>query len=389
MNTERSRREFCRLLGASGAAGILTAVGGCSDLPKRRNPSTTQATQPIPRAVPEGTVPLIAVEGTAYECGHRYGQLVLQRYPGYRRYLDMAAQWQSLPAETQRLFQQRAPYVLDIYRGLCDATASPRRAAAPAATAPTDGKCTSFGVAPSVTLDGQPISGQNKDTVVESAFLYIVLRMRIQGGPSILVLAYPGEVLGYGLWSTGMSLFRNNIYCHGTGGRGLTMEQWGLLALASTSVDEATDFALKHGISTTANCLISDAAGRSVNVESRAGEVCLVSGREGITTHANHPVGSRTAPYENYANPFEKEGSRYRMNRLWELLNTERRRLTPAKAMMCLADHQRYPYGLCRHAIAAMPGYCTTAAVVAEPTRGRLHVTRGNPCMNWPVSYSL
>ena len=30
-----------------------------------------------------------------------------------------------------------------------------------------------------------------------------------------------------------------------------------------------------------------------------------------------------------------------------------------------------------------------TAAVVAEPTTGRLHVVRGNPCCNRPVTYSL
>ena len=45
-----------------------------------------------PRAVPEGTVPLIAVEGTAHECGRQYGQIVLEKYPGYRRYLDTAGQ---------------------------------------------------------------------------------------------------------------------------------------------------------------------------------------------------------------------------------------------------------------------------------------------------------
>jgi hypothetical protein len=356
---------------------------------KRKDEPTRRAVEAIPRAVPEGAVPLIAVEGTAYECGYRYGQLVRERYPGYRRYLDAVAGWQSLPTETRQLFERRAPYVLDLHRGLNDSTGSPRHGANRGATASADGKCTSFGVAPCVTLDGQPISGQNKDTVVGSALLYIVLRMRIQGGPSILVLAYPGEVLGYGLWSTGMSLFRNNLYCRGGGGRGLTLEQWGLLALAGTSVDEATELALKHGISTTANCLISDAAGRSVNVESHAGEVCLVPGREGITTHANHPVGDKTAPYEDYGNSLEKEASRHRMERLWELLNTERGRLTPTKAMTSLADHSQYPYGLCRHVIEGMPGYCTTAAVVAEPTRGRLHVTRGNPCSNWPVSYSI
>jgi len=347
-------------------------------------------TQVVPRTVPEGTVPLIAVEGTAYDCGQHYGQIVLERYPGYRRYLDMVPSWLSLSVEAQKLFEQRAPFVLDIYRGLNRAIAKWRSAAtSPSAARTHSEECTSFGVAASLTLDGHPISGQNKDTIVDSALLYVVLRMRIKGGPCILVLAYPGEVLGYGLWSTGMSLFRNNIYCRPRSGPGLPMEQWGLLALAGTSIDEATDIALKHGISTTANCLISDAAGRSVNVESHAGEVSLVPAREGIATHANNPLGEKTAPHEDYKNALEKANSRFRMDHLWRLLDAERGRLTAGKAMMLLADHTRYPYGVCRHLIADMPGYCTTAAVVAEPTRGRLYVTRGNPCSSWPVCYTI
>jgi len=228
---------------------------------------------------------MIAVEGTAYECGHRYGESVLERYPGYRRYLDPAGAWRSPPVEVRRLFGQRAPYVLEVYRGLNDAVGSPAsKHAANWSSSPEPDACTSFGVSGAVTADGKPISGQTKDTVVDSASLYIVLRMRIKGGPTILVLAYPGELLGYGLWSTGMSIFRNSLYCHSGDGRGLSMEQWGLLALAGTSVEEASELALKHGISTIANCLISDAAGRSVNVESNAGGVNVIPASEAIAT---------------------------------------------------------------------------------------------------------
>lgn len=31
----------------------------------------------------------------------------------------------------------------------------------------------------------------------------------------------------------------------------------------------------------------------------------------------------------------------------------------------------------------------TAAAVVAEPVRGKLHVVRGNPCANWPVTFTI
>ena len=49
-----------------------------------------------PRHVPEGTVPLVAFEGDAYECGRAYAEYTLEYHPGYRTYLDMAWEFTDL-----------------------------------------------------------------------------------------------------------------------------------------------------------------------------------------------------------------------------------------------------------------------------------------------------
>ena len=85
----------------------------------------------------------------------------------------------------------------------------------------------------------------------------------------------------------------------------------------------------------------------------------------------------------------DRDDSRYRMHGLWTLFNAERGRLTAQKAMQILADHAGYPAGICSHMHNNDPDRGTTAAIVAEPTRGLLHATRGNPCCNWPVTFSL
>lgn len=334
------------------------------------------------RPIAEGVVPLISVEGTGAECGRQYAEVVLERYPGYRRYLDLLTEWLSLSAQVERLFEQRAPYLLDMHRAMLAVAGPPKSAPEPARPE----RCTSFGVAGSVTLDGEPISGQSKDTARESAALYIVLRMRLTDGPTLLVLAYPGEVLGYGFWSTGMSVFRNSLFSSAGGRHGLTMVQWGLLALAGKSVHDGVELARTHGIADCGNVLLSDGQGESVSVEFNAGGVSIVPAREGIATHANHPLGKETQPFEKFASDLDREDSRYRMERRWQLLDAERGRLTAQKALMALSDHSRYPYGLCRH-LAHGRNFCTTSVVIAEPTAGKLHVTRGNACMNWPVTY--
>jgi len=336
----------------------------------------------IPRPIPEGTIPLIAVEGTAYECGRQYAEIVLQSYPGYREYLDKAYYWHDLPPTEKRLVEEKAPHLLDVYRGLLDVAGPPRGGSREC----QDG-CTSFGLSGSVTLDSQPISGQTKDTPVGRAELYIVLRMRIQDAPTILVLAYPGEVLGYGMWSTGMTIFRNTLYSSAASPEGLDMMLFGHLALALHSVDEAEEMAMQHGIKGVGNFLISDGSGQSRSFEINVGGVSILAQQDGILTHANHPEGARTAPFEDYPYQDTKSDSLYRMHGLWRLLDAERGRLTPQKTLMLLADHTMYPGGPCKHFCTS--GAQTTAAVIAEPTHGKLHVVRGQPCCNWPVTYTV
>ncbi len=352
----------------------------------------------VPRQIPEGRIPLVSFEGSAYDCGRQYAEYTLSGASSYFRYLKQAhANWAKLSREHAKLFEKHAPFIPDIYRGLLDgcpdipsAQATPH-VAAPGhnAATPLSDECTAFGISKEATLDGEPISGQTKDTPIDSATLYIVLRMRITGGPTILVLAYPGELLGYGMWSTGMSVFRNSLHSDAPAQRGLSMEQWGLLALAGSSVEHAAALAEEHGIAGTGNVLLSDPTGQSINVEFNAGGTNIIQPRQSIVTHANHPVGTDTSPRERYPHAEERINSRYRMDRLHELLMAEHGRLTAQKTMMCLADHGGYPRGLCRHKIGDTFQAFTTAAIVAEPTQGRLTVTRGNPCQNWATCYTV
>ena len=344
-----------------------------------------QSTVNPERPIPSGSVPLLAVAGTAFECGRQYAESVLEQYPGYSRYLNADYYAQILTPEFIRLAEQHAPYLLDLLNGVVQVIRL-RPAAPPAARPPTAG-CSAFGLAGSVTLDGQPISGQTKDTGPASALQYIVLRIRPQNAPTILVLAYPGEILGYGFWSTGTSIFRNSLFSSAESQQGLTMEQWGLLALAGTSVQAAAELAKAYGIKGAGNCLITDQRGESLSVEFNAAGVDVIPAANGISTHTNHPVGPATSTFE--ASGDEMGGgaaSRVRRQRLQQLLEAERGRLTAQQAMQCFADHQNYPTGLCRHPPDVIQ---TTAAVVVEPTLGRLHVVRGNPCSNWPVTYSV
>lgn len=342
----------------------------------------------------EHRVPFVAVEGTAYECGRQYREIVEERFSFCRRPLheawrgsDAASSWLALPPTVQRLFEGRAPHILDLYRGYLSERPSSHEIASAANATAADG-CTSFGVSGEITANGQPLSGQTKDTPLDRIAQYLVLRMRIENAPTILVLCYPGEILGYGLWSNGMSFFRNSLFSTASVEKGLSLEQWGLLTLAGSTVEASLELAKEYAIRNTGNCLVSDATGRSASIESNAGGVGIIPAKDGIATHANHAEAPATLPYEEYSTS-AKQDSQHRRNHLWYLLNQERGHLTAEKALHCLSDHSTYPHGICCHQGHEEMDYGTTAAVVAEPTSGRLYVTSGSPCLQRVAGYEI
>ena len=68
------------------AAGYFPTLG-CTKLSKRLVNSATR------------TIPLIDIEGTAYECGRNYAGIVIKEYPLFRKYLDSVHRWKTLPDE--------------------------------------------------------------------------------------------------------------------------------------------------------------------------------------------------------------------------------------------------------------------------------------------------
>ena len=199
-------------------------------------------------------------------------------------------------------------------------------------------------------------------------------------------MPYAGEFGVFGLSSTGMACFGNSIYVRG---RGLGRIPWSLfrrLVLESASVEDVVALVQKHGITVPGNLTIGDGKGRIVAVENTDHGHAIVEAKDGILVHANH-IDSDLVRWETYDEP-ECTGSHRRQQRLTELLEAERGRLTAPTAMRFLADHSNYPMSICRHPFHGSTAQ-TTAALVVEPQRLLLHAVRGLPCRGWPATYTL
>ncbi len=353
--------------------------------------TATAATCPVhPRSVPEGRIPLISIEGAPYDCGRQYADLVLSRYPGYRTNLDLVANWQNLPAAEKKLVEQQAPQLLDLYRGLYE-VAGPGRApvqpANPNAAPGRPGRSVSFALSGALTLDGHPMAGQTKDITADRIPLYIILRLKMTGAPAIMVLCYPGEVMGYGFWSPGLCLFRNTLYSRGKSTTGIQYTVMTSVLMSCRTVEAAVELMEKHGRMSMGTTTYTDVAGRSVSFETNCGGQGYVRDVDGLNVHTNHPLAETTRAAEHYVFDDLKPNSLFRRQRMHEALKAEHGRLTVQKVFHMLADHAGYPYGTCKHEGA--DGAITSVAVVVEPTRGLLHAVRGQPCCNWPFTYSL
>lgn len=338
-----------------------------------------------PRHSPEGCVPQVNVEGTARECGRMLGYAWREQLLRRAATLPIGRSpwWRRPPCS--KLVQRLAPHLPELYLGMAESAGlKPEQVGSLAH--PDNGGCTSFAVAPAATLDGKPLSGQTKDTAEHRIYQYQVLRLKLTDAPPALTLTYEGWLFGHGFVRGGCAIFRNSLYA-GSPRRGLRHTAWGMLALHCRDVEQVMRLTRDHGCVIAGHMTVSDEHGGIVGVEFTADGTAFVKPRRGVYVHANAVVGRRSlALGERAETGFTREDSLHREKRLRLRFLGDLGRLTPQLAYAAAMDHEGLPRSVCRHENTER---ATTAVVIAEPTRGLLHVTRGSPCQHWPTTYRL
>ncbi len=340
------------------------------------------------------TPPLFRFKGSSFEAGAAMARWTLDKYPFYPTYLNQAVHfWTSPPPHILDLFRKYAPWTIDLYNGMLSELEHLNfDAEAPNPEIPIrkpDEACTSFSLQDELCAGNSPISGQTKDTGIVSLDLYIVSNLQLEDGPSILVLAYPGELLGYGFWSNGMSIFRNNLRSSAESQAGLPFFIYGLLAMATGTVEKAAELAMEERISGAGHLMFSDLH-NAISVEYNAGGVSIIPrGKDGILVHANHPVGAETSRFTSrdaaYIQASESRGAT-----LEEALKTTRHPFDIDGLHTALSSHMTPDnFGVCRHGNIEGTMACTTATVVAKPLEGRLFATKGPACLNPFTEYTI
>lgn len=332
-----------------------------------------------------GPIPELSVEGSVDDAGEMLGA-------GWREALKLEAAsrddartpWWRHPDYAPAV-ERLAPHLPDLYRAMARGAGIDEYRAA--TRIPESSGCTSFAVAPKATSQKTPISGQTKDVSRLRGMQLQVLRMKLDDSPhSALTLTYQGWLFGHGFVTGGCSLYRNSLFVGPAEGR-TPYAVWGMLALHCPDVEELMRLTYDYPPSISFHVTAADESGGIVGIEHGPGGPVFLQAENGIYTHANSVVSdSPLRASERDQGFFRRADSELRVQTLFQRLSADQGRLTAPLCFAALGDHTGYPTSICRH---QSEDAMTAAAVVAEPTRRLLHVSRGPVCQHWPRTHAL
>jgi len=335
--------------------------------------------------VEAGEIPQLSIMGTVAECGLRLGagwREALREQCRVPEHCDRKPWWEQRAVKP--LVETHAPHLPVLFENMAKGAGMPIEHLLP--LGPPDQGCTTFAIEGRQTIGGYPLCGQTKDTPSDRTYRYLVLCLEFTDAPALLTLTYPGWLFGHGFAAGRCSIWRNSLNTKNRPA-GLALPVWGLLAMHCRSVAEVAAMTLANGIDTSCHSTVVDSHGGIAGIECTDGGIDVLEPENGIYVHANAVRGKDALRVtEIDLETFKREESFTRERRFRELAEAEQGRITPQKLMAFLGDHSGHPVGICRH---QSDEARTTAAVVAEPAAGVLHVVRGNPCSNWSVSYAL
>ena len=343
--------------------------------------------------------PFFEIAGDSYEVGRRQGELLRE---GVRRQLDEtlegAGQHGGLRREEAlawaaeqlpRIEAIGGPSWIQELRGLADGAGISLAGAAALQVRPGTGfmpeGCTSLGVSGDASATGLPLGAQNRDLVPAYRGRMVVLLLRPQGRPAVLMHSVPGELGGVGINELGVAVFANSLWPKaGRNWQAPPVTRRAILECATA--DGAAERVRKMDGPAVGSFLTIDAAGCIRNPEILPQALSVIARDRGVFVHTNHCLDTGLRPHEVERLP--SPGSPGRCDRMQVLLEAAGRRIDVGAIKGMLADHAGRPEPLCRHAARATE-WETASALIAEPATRTLHLSYGPPCEGRFATYRI
>ncbi len=247
----------------------------------------------------------------------------------------------------------------------------------------TQGRCSDLVAVPPLTRDGHVWVGHNNDLRPTTEADVIAIEWRVPGEPVVLSLGI-GPWISVGWNDAGLSLTGNELTPNdeqvGVPRLLMVREQ-----LTATSLEQATELALRPDRASSYNTVYGFSDGRALDIEGSATDAEITLPDEhGALAHTNHYVCDRMLPFEGDPAYAVLSGVRYARAR--ELLAGAPSASVDGDWMRAaLSDHATEP-SICRHDPAG-DGSKTVFWCVTDVTAGEVTFGRGNPCHSTAQTY--
>ncbi|MGM0924122.1 MAG: C45 family autoproteolytic acyltransferase/hydrolase [Bacillota bacterium] len=348
--------------------------------------------------------PFYRFSGTHLQIGKQYGEACKDLIKKHREYalekltkkvnIGSLGELQEAALKYRPFVQKYAPFFDEEIQGIAEATGLSLgevyflqlRAEIYNHFENTD-ECTTFAVLPEATIDGIPLIGQNADLPGFYSDVSIIAEFVPNEGPSQLMLTPAGQVSYIGINNLGLGVFANFLVCDGWR-TGFPRYLLSRLALTKANVKEAINLVNSVYRASSRNLIMLDKTGQSADLETIPTKTELINPDNGLLAHSNHFLSSELLIEEKKEGE-DLENSCVRLSRMKSLLEGKHGQLNLEVMKSILKDRETAPHTLCR-----IPGdfgvdSVTFASVIAEPSKGQIHVTMGPPHQFEYKSYSF
>lgn len=246
------------------------------------------------------------------------------------------------------------------------------------------GGCTSFALLPPLTEHGTTFLGQNWDYKPSQEPQLVILKIKQDGKPAIIISTEAGIVGHKGFNSEGIGIAVNYIRSHkDTFRHGVPYLVKARGALKCDRFSDCLKLHLDNPGPNSGNMMIAHKDGEALDAECHTDGVNFLYPEGGVLTHANHFESERFADFDEGRTVLVD--TLYRSPRLRRLLLEQPKPITSETIKKCLKDHFGYPNALCRHRdsrLKASDQWETLTSIIMDLRKATMMFASGPPCKN-------
>lgn len=252
-------------------------------------------------------------------------------------------------------------------------------------------ECTAIVALPSATADGHVLLGQNWDWKPFQKEAFVILLVRQEGRPNVVILTEAGVVGKMGMTTAGLGLCINLLVCdQDRCAWKVPMHVLLRGMLNAETMGDAIAAAGKAERSSSANFVIAHEAGEAIDLETAPDDYDFIAPQDGVLIHTNHFTSQRLPVRDLGKDEFPD--SLIRIQRAEKVVRPRIGEITVETFKEAFCDHFNYPDSICRHADARddEPLHVeSVASVIMDLTDRRMLVSYGPPCANPYKEYSF